>query len=133
MSETGEALEVGVEDVAPQREAGVLAMALDVDEAGVLELFHVMGKGGRADGLLFGEAGAGRGAFIAADLGEDFVAARFGESLGDKGELLVGEADGLFAGRLLCHDPLPYYSVDWPSGQTRLRRDLLDWLRCRSR
>jgi hypothetical protein len=91
-SETGEAVEVGAEDVALQDEVGEFALALDADEAGVFQLFHVVGEGGGADGLGFVEAGAGRGAVASADLGEDFVAAGCGQGAGDERELAVGNS-----------------------------------------
>jgi hypothetical protein len=91
-SETGEAVEVGAEDVALQDEVGEFALALDADEAGIFQLFHVVGEGGGADGLGFVEAGAGRGAVASADLGEDFVAAGCGQGAGDERELAVGNS-----------------------------------------
>jgi hypothetical protein len=91
-SETGEAIEVGAEDVALQGEIGEFSLALDANEAGGFEFFHVMGEGGGADGLGFAEAGAGRSALAAADLGEDLVATGSGEGFRDEGELAVGDA-----------------------------------------
>jgi hypothetical protein len=113
---TGEAIEIGAEDVALQGEVGELALALDADEAGVFELLHVMGESGGADGLGFAEAGAWRGALATADLGKNLVAAGCSESLGDKGELAVSNLDPLRgeaiflcgADTLFSHDSLPY-------------------------
>jgi hypothetical protein len=119
----GEAVEVGAEDVALQNEVGEFSLALDADEAGVFQFFHVVREGGCADGLAFAEAGTRCGAVAAADLGEDFVAARGGEGLGDEGELAVGNFAPLRgdfgplpgesgplrgAGALFCHGFLPY-------------------------
>ena len=97
-------------------------MALDADEAGGFELLHVVGERGRADGLCFVQAATGRGALAAADLGEDFVASRLGERLGNEGELLVGELDG-FAGALFGH--CFYLTPDWPSGTRWTSADIL--------
>ena len=112
---TGEAVEVGAEDVALEGEVGELSLALDADEAGVLELLHVMGESGGADGLGFAEAGAGRGALAAADLGKDLVASGCGKGFGDEGELAVGHLGPLRGAislcrtdTLFCHDSLPY-------------------------
>jgi hypothetical protein len=91
-SEVGETVEVGAEDIALQDEVGEFALALDADEAGIFQLFHVVGEGGGADGLGFVEAGAGRGAVAAADLGEDLVAAGCGQGTGDERELAVGNS-----------------------------------------
>jgi hypothetical protein len=122
-SEVGEAVEVGAEDVALQDKVSEFPLAFDADEAGVFQLFHVMGEGGGADGLGFVEAGAGRGAVASADLGEDFVAAGGGQGAGDERELAVGDSVLLRggcvplrrdvgplrrAGTLLCHHFLPY-------------------------
>ena len=106
-SEVGETVEVGAEDVALQNEVGEFALAFDADEAGVFQLFHVVGEGGGADGLGLVEAGAGRGALASADFGEDLVAAGCGERAGDEGELAVGEGRFLCrAETLFCHDVL---------------------------
>jgi hypothetical protein len=119
----GEAVEIGAEDVALEGEVGELALPFDADETGVLEFFHVVGKGGGADGLGFAETGTGRGALAAADLGEDVVAARCCEGAGDERELAVGEVGPLRgnvgplrgesgflcrAATLFCHEFLPY-------------------------
>jgi hypothetical protein len=106
---TGEAVEIGAEDVALEREVGEFALTLDTDEACVFELFHVMGEGGGADGLRFRDTGAGRGALATADLSEDLVAAGCGEGLGDEGELAVGEGGFLCRTKtLFCHQVLHY-------------------------
>ena len=91
-SETGEAIEVGAEDVALEGEVGELSLALDANKAGGFEFFHVVGEGGCADGLGFAERGAGRSALAAADLSEDLVATGSGEGFRDEGELAVGNA-----------------------------------------
>ena len=122
---TGEAVEVGAEDVALEGEVGELSLALDADEAGVLELLHVMGESGGADGLGFAEAGAGRGALAAADLGKDLVASGRGKGFGDEGELAVGnlgplrgEAFSLCrADTLFSHDSLPYPASEHLPGE----------------
>jgi hypothetical protein len=89
-SEAGEAVEIGAEHVALEDEIGEFALALDTNEAGVFEFLHVVGEGRGTDGLTFAEAGAGSGALIAADLGEDLITAGRGEGAGDEGELAVG-------------------------------------------
>jgi hypothetical protein len=91
-SETGEAIEVGAEDVALEGEVGEFSLALDANQAGGFEFFHVMGERRRADGLGFAERGAGGGALAAADLGKDLVATGSGEGFRDEGELAVGNA-----------------------------------------
>ena len=93
-SDTGEAVEIGAKNVALQGKVGEFATALDADEAGVLEFFHVVGERGGADGLRLGDAATGRGAVAAADLGKNFVAAGLGEGLGNQSELLVREVAG---------------------------------------
>jgi hypothetical protein len=114
--EAAEAVEIGAKDVALECEVGEFALPLDVDEAGVCEFLHVMRKCGGADGLRLGDAGTGRGALAASDLGEDFVTARRGQGTGDEGELTIGKA-GLLRGEagflcgargLRCHGCLPY-------------------------
>ena len=106
---TGEAVEVGAEDIALECEVGEFALTLDADEACVFKLFHVMGEGGGTDGLRFGDTGTGRGALATADLSEDLVAAGCGEGLGDEGELAVGEGGLLCrAETLFCHQVLHY-------------------------
>lgn len=82
-----------MEDIALEGEVGEFAAALNADETGGFEFLHMVGERGGADGLRLGNATTGRGALAASDLGEDFIAARFGERLGDEGELLVGELD----------------------------------------
>src|ERR1700758_890999 len=104
---TGEAVEICTEDIALEREVGEFTLTLDADQARVFKLFHVMGEGGGADGLRFGDTSTGRGAVATTDLGKDLVAAGCGEGLGDEGELAVGE--GRFLCRvntLFCHDVL---------------------------
>ena len=129
-SEVGETVEVGTEDVALQDKVGEFALALDADEPGIFQFFHVVGEGGGADGLSFVEAGAGRGALASADLGEDLIAAGCGQGARDERELAVGNSVLLrggcdpsgwdfgplhrgsgslrHAGALLCHHFLPY-------------------------
>jgi len=88
----GEAVEVGAEDVALQDEVGESSLAFDADEAGIFQLFHVVGEGGGADGLGFVQAGAGRGAVAAADFRENLVAAGCGQGARDEGELAIGNS-----------------------------------------
>ena len=99
--EAGEAVEIGAKDVALECEVGEFALPLDPDEAGVCEFLHVMRKCGGADGLRLGDAGTGRGALAASDLGEDFVTTRRGEGTGDEGELTIGDC-GLLRDVFLC-------------------------------
>ena len=114
--EAGEAVEIGAKDVALEGEVGELSLALDVDETGICELLHMMGEGGGADGLRLSDAGTGRGAVAASDLGEDFITARRSERTGDEGELTIGKAGVLRRGAgflcgargLRCHRFLPY-------------------------
>jgi hypothetical protein len=86
-----ELLEVSVEDVALEDEAGELALALDVDEASVLEFLDVVGEGGGTDVVGGLQRAAGHGVGAGADLAEDLVAARFGEGACNRGELPVGQ------------------------------------------
>jgi hypothetical protein len=100
---TGEAVEIGAEDVALEGEVGEFSLTLDMDEAGVCEFLHVVGQGGGADGLRLGDAGTGRGAVAAADLREDFITAWRGEGTGDEGELTIGDCGLLRSGAsFLC-------------------------------
>jgi hypothetical protein len=95
----GELLEVGVEDVALQGEAGELALALDVDEAGVLQLLDVVGEGRGADVVGGMEGAAGHGVGAGADLAQNLVATWLGEGAGDRDELPLGELRWV----LQCH------------------------------
>lgn len=107
--ETGETVEIGAEDIALEDEVGELALPFNADEAGGCKFLHVVGEGGGANGLRFRDAGAGRGALTAADLGENFIAAGCRERTGDEGKLPVGEADLLCgAGAFFGHGFLPY-------------------------
>jgi hypothetical protein len=87
----GELLEVGAEDFALQGETGELALAPDVDEAGVLELLDVVGEGGGADVVGSLQGAAGHGVCAGADLAQDLVASRLGQGAGDRGELPFGQ------------------------------------------
>jgi hypothetical protein len=129
--EAGEAVEIGAEDVALECEVGEFASPFDADETGGLKFLHVVGEGGGGNGLGFAEAGTGRGALAASDLGKDFITARRSERTGDEGELTIGDS-GLLRGEpgflggaraLRCHR---FYLT--PEGRLLAEKLTLDWL-----
>ena len=79
-------------DVAAEGEAGELAFALDVDEAGSFEFFEVMREGGGGDGETIAHI-ATAGTAIGAQAFDDFHAARIGEGFEDGHALAGREGD----------------------------------------
>src|SRR5216684_7648165 len=91
-SDFGEVVQIGLQDIPLQCEMRELALAGDLDKSCCLQFFHVVGKGGGADGLLRAHVGASRTA-AGSDLPEDLVAARIGEGARNQGELPVGQSN----------------------------------------
>jgi hypothetical protein len=87
--ESGETVDVGLEDRAARGERCASAFALHFDEAGLAELFEVMGDGGGTDDVMLVEGAAG-GAVSGGDLLEDGEASRIGEGSSDGVKLFVG-------------------------------------------
>jgi hypothetical protein len=85
----GEVVQVSLEHIPLQREIRAFALAGDLDQARCLQLFHVVGKGSGADGLMGTHVGAS-GAALGGNLLENLVAARIGEGARNQGELAVG-------------------------------------------
>jgi hypothetical protein len=93
-SDFGETLQIGREHVALENEVRELPLADDLDEAGGLQLLHVMGDGRGAHLLRLGQAATGGRIGRAADVTEHLVAARFSKGAGDQRELSVCDAGG---------------------------------------
>ncbi len=91
-----ELLEVGLQDLAFEDEAGEFAFADDGDEAGGFEFLDVVGESGGGDGLAGADVGALDALGAGADLFQDVVAARVGEGFGDEARLAFRE--GLWFG-----------------------------------
>jgi hypothetical protein len=87
----GEVVQVGLEYIPLQGEICELPLAGDLDKSCCLQFFHMVGKGGGADGLLRAHVGA-RGTAAGGNLLEDLVAARVGEGARNQAELAVGQS-----------------------------------------
>jgi len=90
----GQACEVGFEHVAVEAIGDELALAGRLDQAGDLELLHVVGDGGGGDLSTFAKLLAGERVAGLADAAEQIVAAGVGEGSGDAVEACVGESSG---------------------------------------
>ena len=93
--------EIGFEDIAPQFEFGELSLADDGDQAGRLQLFHMVGERGRAHRIAAQYVRARHAACLCADLFKDFVTARVGQGLVDELNLCDGK---YFPFHCLHHD-----------------------------
>lgn len=71
-----------------KKEVRAPSLALYFDESGLIELFHVMGDGCRADDVMFAERAA-RQAVCGRHLLQDGEAARIGEGATDRVKLIV--------------------------------------------
>lgn len=94
-------LQVGVQHIALQGQAGKFALAADGDQAGSLQLLHVVGQSGGADGLTFANLSAGGAVSFGADLLQNLMASRIGQRLRDPVYLLLRKRF------LLRHDAIP--------------------------
>lgn len=83
--------QVGFQYIALKLEAHALAFAGDFDKAGIFQFLDVVGKCGCGDRMPLAHIAAQDASAFRANLLQDFVAARIGESLGDEAELALGE------------------------------------------
>lgn len=102
--EGGEAFQVGFPDVAAEGGVGEFAVAPDVDEAGCVELFQVMGDSSGSETDKFADGGATGGGFGFADSLKHFEALGVGEGFGDAGELAVVKVRGGRGGHFDLND-----------------------------
>jgi|SRR5579871_5413955 len=84
-------IQVGFEDITLDLEMGKFALAGDVDEAGGLQFFQVVGESGGCNGLAFAYIGAANAFRLGADLAQDFMPARIRQGFGDTLNLNFGE------------------------------------------
>jgi hypothetical protein len=77
-------VQVGLQNVTLQQKVCEFALSNDVDKPRCLQLFHVMGKSGCGYGLAFAYVGAGNTPSHCANLFQDLMAARIGQSLRDQ-------------------------------------------------
>ena len=85
-----EAVEVGAQDVRLGKVVDELTFFFGADQAGGFKLFHEVREGGGGYVDAVAHAATGGAGALGADLLEDLVAARVGESTGDEGELVFG-------------------------------------------
>ena len=84
-------LQVGLENIALQRQVGKLAFADDCNETRGFQLLNMMGQGGRRHGLALAHIRAGNALVFRADLLQNLMAAWIGERLRDPAYLTLRE------------------------------------------
>ena len=90
-SDLGETLEIGLQHLTLQHQIDVLALALDLNQAGRFELFEMVRHRRRAHIVTLLERGARAGAIRAADLLKQPNTARLGQRARDACELTFAE------------------------------------------
>lgn len=78
---------IGLENIALQHQMCELALAENSNQAGRFQLFDVMRKCGCCDGLATAHIRAGHSFIPCANLLQDFMAARIGQSFGNQANL----------------------------------------------
>src|SRR5260370_2104821 len=104
-----EPVEIGAQDGALEDEAGELAFAQDLDQAGGFELLDVMGERRGADAVALVQHAARRRGVVRADLLEDPNATRLGERPRNARQLALGQRRNACGG----------HGSDYLSGITR--------------
>ena len=88
--DTAKLLKVGIQHVSPQSVVDELPAAFRFHQASVLQLFHVMGEGGRGDRNTLPDISAGAGIFVfAPQLLQDLVSSRISKSARDQEKLSI--------------------------------------------
>jgi hypothetical protein len=88
--QAGEALEVGIQHRPMERNVGIPALALHLDQPRLAKFLHMMRYGGWADQLVLMQPAAGH-AFRRRHLLQDREAVRIGQCARDGLELLLGQ------------------------------------------
>lgn len=86
---SGEAVEIGLENVAAKDIAHELALPPGLDQACILQLLHMVREGCRADWQGIANVSAGTGVAGSPNLLENLIATRIGQSAGNERELAV--------------------------------------------